>query len=672
MIPKPKKEAKEFNEFGNSRTDNYYWMNQRDTKEVINHLEAENKYCDFVMDKYKLLEDEIYNEIVARVVENEDSVPYKYKSYEYFYRYEKDKEYPIYFRKKDNKEELLLDVNIEAEKYEFLEIAGKNISPNEKLYAYGMDVTGRRLYNIIIKNLATGEIIDDNISSTTGWVVWRKDNASYFYVEQDETLRDSAIYLHKIGEPQEQDIKVFYEKDDEFTCSVFKSRDEDLIFIKSESTLSTEYRYIENSDCIDDTCTFKVIFPREKNHEYHLDYYNGEFFCLTNRDALNFKLVTFSKNDYSTITTLIEHSQEVLLEDFEIFEKYIVTNDRYNGNLILSVYNRDTHTKEMIIEPEDVYTAELSINPDAKSTIVRYSYTSFTTPETVVDYNFITKERTIIKESEVKGDFSKDNYVSERIFVIGEDGVEVPISIVKRKDLDSSKANPLMLYGYGSYGISSDPYFSIARLSLLDRGFIYAIAHIRGGEEKGRGWYEDGKLSRKMNTFKDFILCGRELVKQGYTQEEKLFAYGGSAGGLLMGAVINMAPLLFKGVLAAVPFVDVLTTMLDDSIPLTTGEYDEWGNPNIEADYNTMKEYSPYDNIAENAYPNLLVTTGYNDSQVQYWEPAKWVAKLRDYNISDNKIIFKTDMTSGHSGPSGRYAKYREIAFDYCFMISLL
>jgi len=670
MIPKPQKEAKIFKEFNTERIDNYYWMNERDSDRVIDHLNSENKYCDLEMKSTKKLENQLFKEMVSKIVENEDSVPYKYKNYEYFHRYEKGNEYPKYYRKKDEKESLLLDVNEIAKEFDFCQTTGRNISPNENLYAYGLDTTGRRMYKIIVKNLSTGEEIDDNIESTSGWITWRNNNQSFYYVKQDETLRDSAIYLHIIGQDSKNDIEIYFEDDDEFTCSIFKSRAEDLIFIKSESTISTEYRFTKNIEI--DNSNFTVIFPRKDNHEYHLDYHDESFYMLTNQDAFNFKLVTFNIKTTNDWKILIPNSKEILLEDFEIFKDYIVINERIDGNLILSVVNLSNSKKVKIEELEEVYTSEISINPDPKQNIVRYSYTSFTTPETVVDYNFKTAKKTIIKESEVLGNFNKSDYISERIFVDSHDGKKIPVSLVYKKTVDRTKTNPLFLYGYGSYGISSDPYFSISRLSLLDRGFIYAIAHVRGGEEKGRNWYKDGKLSKKINSFKDFISCGRELINKNYTSEDKMFAYGGSAGGLLMGGVINMAPLLFKGVLAAVPFVDVLTTMFDDTIPLTTGEYDEWGNPNIESCYNDMKKYSPYDNIEENIFPNILVTTGYNDSQVQYWEPAKWVSKLRDYNIGDNKILFKTDMKSGHSGPSGRYAKYREIAFDYSFILNLV
>ncbi|MGE5437769.1 MAG: S9 family peptidase, partial [Syntrophothermus sp.] len=529
----------------------------------------------------------------------------------------------------------------------------------------------RRIYTIYVKNLETGKILSDSIKSTSSNSVFAADNKTLFYSVIDSTLRSDKIYRHILGDNQEKDKLVYDEPDATFNVFVYKTRSKDYIVIGSSSTLTNDFRILKADDPLGE---FKEFSPRKKGVEYQVDHFNNKFYIVTNYEAQNFRLMTADANKTSIENwkELIPHRKDVLLEGIELFDKFLVIQERKNGLTNIRIKSWDGEFEHNLDFGEPAYLAYIEMNPEPNTEILRYGYTSLTTPNSVIDYNMVTRGKTIMKEDEILGGFNKANYTSERIYVKAKDGTMIPVSMVYKKDLDTTKTNPLLLYGYGSYGISTDPTFSSVRLSLLDRGFIYAIAHIRGGQELGRGWYDDGKLLKKMNTFTDFIDCAKFLIENKYTDKEKLFALGGSAGGLLMGAVVNMAPELFKGVVAAVPFVDVVTTMLDESIPLTTGEYDEWGNPNDEKYYDYILKYSPYDNVKEQEYPNLLVTTGLHDSQVQYWEPAKWVAKLRTMKKGNNLLLLKTNMEAGHGGASGRFKRLKETALDYAFFLSLL
>ena len=660
---------------GDTRIDNYFWLNQREDPKVIEYLKRENAYTDTIMSDTKELQEKIYNEIVGRIKQDDESVPYKDNGYYYYTRYEKGKEYPIYCRKKeslDADEEILLNINEMAEGYEYFQIGGFSISPDNRYIAYGVDTLSRRLYTLYIKDLQTGKLLPDAIPNTTGSATWANDNNTVFYAQKDEqTLRPGKIFRHDKGTSCKNDIEVYSENDDTFYAYVFKSKSKQYIFIGSFSTLSSEYRYI-NADKPD--TEFKVFQPREKDHEYDVYHYGDNFYIRTNLDAKNFKLVKtpVDKTTKENWTDVIPHRSDILLEDIVIFNKYLVVNERIKGLNNLRVISWADNTEYYIDFGEETYSAWTSVNRDFDSEVLRYGYTSLTTPTSTFDYNMTTKEKTLLKQKEVVGGYDANEYEAKRLYALSRDSVEVPISLVYKKGIKLDGSNPLFLYAYGSYGSSTDAYFSYSRLSLLDRGFVFAIAHVRGGEELGRQWYEDGKLLKKKNTFTDFIDCAEYLVDQKYTNTDKLCAYGGSAGGLLIGAVINMRPDLFKGVIAAVPFVDVVTTMLDESIPLTTSEYDEWGNPNDKEYYDYIKSYSPYDNVEAKDYPNMLVTTGLHDSQVQYWEPAKWVAKLRDMKTDNNLLLLYTNMDAGHGGASGRFKIHKETALEYAFFFKLL
>lgn len=658
------------------RIDNYYWLNQRENKEVIDYLNAENAYTKKVMQHTESFQKILFEEMKSRIKEEDTTVPYKLNGYWYMTRYEKGKDYPVYVRKKGSleaQEELLFNCNDMAKEHAYFKLGGIAISPDNKLAAFSTDVVSRRQYTIQIKNLETGEILEDNIKNTTGSVTWANDNKTLFYTTKDEvTLRSHKIFKHKLGSKVEEDIEVYHEADDTFNTFVYKSKSRQYIIIGSSSTLSTEYRFLNAND---PDGSFKVFQERQKNLEYSIAHYNGCFYIMANANgATNFKLMKTDESNTSINhwKEVITHRNDVLLEDIEIFKNYLVVNERENGLNKLRIISWDGTEDYYLPFESETYTIYIGNNPDFDSEFLRYSFNSLTTPSSVIDYNFRTKQSEIKKEQEVLGGkFNKNNYESKRIWATARDGEQVPISLVYKKGIKLDGSNPLLQYAYGSYGSTIDPSFSSIRLSLLDRGFIYAIAHIRGGEYLGRSWYENGKLLTKKNTFLDFIDCSKYLIQKKYTSKHHLYAYGGSAGGLLMGAVINLNPELYKGVLAAVPFVDVVTTMLDDSIPLTTGEYDEWGDPNKKEYYHYMKSYSPYDNIEAKGYPNMLVTTGLHDSQVQYWEPAKWVAKLRELKTDSNILLLHTDMDSGHGGASGRFESLKEVALEYAFLLDL-
>lgn len=669
------KKPKELTTHGDTRIDNYYWLNDREDQDVLDYLNAENDYTDQSLKHTEKLQEDLYKEIVARIKQTDESVPYKYNNYWYITRFEEGKEYPIYSRKKeslDATEEILLDINILAKGHDYFQVAGQSISPNNKILAYGVDTVSRRIYTIKFKDLETGQELPDIIQTTTGSATWSNDNKTIFYTQKDETtLRSHKIFRHVLGTDQSEDVEVYHEADETFGTHVYKSKSKQYIIIGSYSTVSTEYRVL---DANNPTGDFSIIQPRQRDLEYSIAHFKDHFYISTNLEAKNFRLMKtpVDKTTKDNWTEVIPHREDVLLEGLEIFENYLVVEERKNGLTELRIIDWKTKEEHYLNFGEPTYTAWTSVNPDFNSEILRFGYTSMTTPSSTFDYDMVSKKKTLLKQQEVIGEFNKDDYQSERIYVEARDGIKIPLSIVYKKGIEKNGNNPFLLYGYGSYGSSMDPYFSSVRLSLLDRGFIFAIAHIRGGEEMGRQWYEDGKLLKKKNTFNDFIDCAKYVIDNKYTSENKLCAMGGSAGGLLMGAVINQRPDLFKAVVAQVPFVDVVTTMLDESIPLTTGEFDEWGNPKNEEYYHYIKSYSPYDNVEMKDYPAMLVTTGLHDSQVQYWEPAKWVAKLRELKTDDNLLLLKTDMTTGHGGKSGRFERYKEVALEYAFLLDQL
>ena len=660
---------------GDERTDNYYWLNDREDSTVIAYLNAENAYRENVMADLKDFQEELYDEMRGRIKETDENVPYKDNGYYYLTRYEEGKEYPIYERKKgslDAGAELMLDVNQMAEGKEYYQVSGMSVSPNNEILAYGVDEVSRRIYDISFKSLVSGEMLDDKIEGTTGGVAWANDNKTVFYTKRDpQTLRAHQVWRHTLGTPQSQDKMVYDEADDTFYTFAYRSKSGEYILIGSQQTLSSEYRYLSADEPMG---TFEVIAPRERDHEYSVSHYGDHFYIVTNRGgAKNFKLVKapVGSPNPRNWEEVIAHRGDVLLEGIELFKDYLVVEERKAGIGRMRIMPWSGAGEHYIDFDEDAYMIYSSTNRDFDTEVLRFGYSSLTTPNSIYDYNMSSRERELLKQQEVVGGYNPADYQSERIMVEARDGAKVPVSIVYKKGYKKDGNSPLLLYAYGSYGNSLDPYFSSVRLSLLDRGFAYAIAHIRGGQEMGRAWYEDGKLLKKMNTFNDFVDVAQYLNDSKYTSADNLYAMGGSAGGLLMGAVVNMRPDLFNGVIAAVPFVDVVTTMLDETIPLTTFEYDEWGNPNDKAYYDYMKSYSPYDNVKKQDYPAMMVTTGLHDSQVQYWEPAKWVAKLRDYKTDSNPLLLYTNMTTGHGGSSGRFERLKETAMEYAFLIEL-
>lgn len=674
--PKAKKINKELVAHDDIRIDPYYWLNERESPEVIQYLEEENKYCDFVMQDTKKLQEDLFEEMKSRYKEDDESLPYFFNQYWYITRYRKGDEYPVFERKylsKDNEEELLLDVNILAKGHDFYDVGGVSISPNNELMAYSEDITGRRIYSIYIQDLKTKENFSEKIENTTGKIVWANDNQHFFYIRRNESLRAFQIFRHKIGTKQEEDALVFHEEDEAFDITIFKTKSLKYIFIASSSTVSDEHRFIPADDVF---AEWKILQKREEDLEYAVEHYQDFFYILTNEGgATNFKLVKtpITQTEKENWEEIIPYREEVLLEGFEIFKDYLVLEERKEGLLHINIIENETQKSWYLPFEDPTYTAYIGMNLEFDTEVLRFGYTSLTTPSSTYEYHMKEKATTLLKQQEILGgSFSSDNYISERVWASSRDGkTKIPISLVYHKDTQKTEKTSLLLYGYGSYGHTIDVSFSSVRLSLLDRGFIYAIAHIRGGEYLGRNWYEDGKMLQKKNTFFDFIDVAKFLIKENYTSPKHLYAMGGSAGGLLMGVVMNEAPELFNGIIAQVPFVDVVTTMLDDSIPLTTGEYDEWGNPNEKEYYDYMKSYSPYDNVEKKDYPNILVTTGFNDSQVQYWEPAKWVAKLRDLKTDNCILLFKTDMSSGHSGASGRFEGLKEDALEYAFLLNI-
>ncbi len=661
---------------GDTRVDNYFWLNKRENPEVIDYLNQENSYYEAMTADTKGFQKELYEEMKSRIKEDDESVPYLYNGYYYITRFETGKDYPIYSRKKGSltaAEEILFNCNDLAKGHSYFQLGGLSISPDNKFASFGVDTIGRRIYAIQIKNLETGEILSDKIENATGSSVWANDNKTIFYTKQDEvTLRSDKVFKHKLNTNSDQDVLVFFEKDDTFNVSVGKEKSKKYIVIGSGSTLTTEYRIL-NSDTPD--AEFKVFQPRVRGLEYSISHFGDSFYILTNKDkATNFKLMKTpeSATAKANWVDVIAHRDDVLLEDIEIFRNYLVVEERSNGLNHIRIMPWSGEGEYYLPFGSETYNAYTTTNVDFDTDILRYSYQSLATPSSVIDFNMKTKEKEVKKEQQVLGGkFDKNNYIEERVWASATDGTKVPISMVYKKGLKKDGTNPVLLYAYGSYGVTLDTYFSSTRLSILDRGFVFAIAHIRGGEDLGRQWYEDGKLLKKKNTFTDFIDCSKYLIQEKYTSPEHLYAEGGSAGGLLMGAVVNMAPELYNGVIAQVPFVDVISTMLDDTIPLTTGEYDEWGNPNEKKYYKYMLSYSPYDNVKAQKYPNMYVSTGLHDSQVQYWEPAKWVAKLRTLKTNDTTLYLNTNMDAGHGGASGRFEALKELAKEYSFLLDL-
>lgn len=657
---------------GHQRNDPYHWMRDRENPEVIAHLEAENAYTESMLKDTEGFQEKLFEEMTGRIKQTDMSVPYKSNGYFYYTQFQEGSEYPVYCRKEndlDQAEEILLEVNKLAEGKSYFQVGGLSVSPNNTLMAYSEDEVGRRLYTLRFKNLKDGSYFPEQITNTSGSVAWANDNKTVFYTTKDETLRTNKVYRHALGTDPSTDVLVFEETDETFYCFAYRSKSGAYIMIGSSSTLTSEFNYLSADNPEGD---FLPVIPRQKGHEYKAAHYKDHFYVITNRDAKNFRLVRFpiGQPEAENWEELIAHRPNVMVEDLELFSNYMVLEEREKGLVNLRVINSTTGDEHYLDFGESTYTAYVSINREFDTDILRYGYTSMTTPNSTFDYNMETKAKELLKQQEVVGDFDANNYHAERLFATASDGTQVPISLVYRAGINRDKNNPLLLYGYGSYGASMDPYFSLARLSLLDRGFVFAIAHIRGGEDLGRPWYEDGKLLNKKNTFTDFVACAEFLMQEGFTKPEKCFAMGGSAGGLLIGAVANMRPDLFNAMVAQVPFVDVVTTMLDETIPLTTGEYDEWGNPNDKTYYDYMLSYSPYDNVKEADYPAMLVTSGLHDSQVQYWEPTKWVARLRDLKSGDDPILLHTNMEAGHSGTTGRLKQYKEVALEYAFILN--
>lgn len=661
-------------EHGHERIDNYFWMNERDNPDVIKYLNAENLYTEEMMEQTKGFQKKLFEEFKARIRQNDESVPFLHNGYYYYYRTAEGKDYPIFCRKKqnlDNSEEITLDVNSLAKGHKYYNVDALKYSPDNDLLAFAVDTLGRRKYEIFVKNLKTGEILSASIRQVTPNFVWANDNKNIFYTRQDpQTLREYQIYRHDIGKLQKEDKKVYEETDDTFSVYLSKTKSESYIFIISDQTLSTEYRYLNASEPYS---KFKVFLPRKKNHEYHVDHFGKYFYIISNDKAKNFKLMKtpVNKTAMKNWREVIPHREDVLLKDIEIFKKFLVVSEKHNGLTEIQIRPWKGNKSYYMEFPDPAYSAYTTNNYDFNTEILRYRYSSLTTPNSVYDFNMRDKKQTLLKRDDIRGGFKSEDYQSERLMVKVGDGALVPVSLVYRKEIKKKNGNPLLLYAYGSYGYGMSARFSPYVISLLNRGFVYAIAHVRGGDEMGRQWYEDGKLLKKKNTFTDFIDCADYLVKSKYADPKNVFASGGSAGGLLMGAIVNMRPNLWKGVIAAVPFVDVVTTMLDESIPLTTAEYDEWGNPHQKEYYDYILSYSPYDNVTAETYPNLLVLTSYQDSQVQYWEPAKWVAKLRALKTDDNLLLLKTQMQASHGGSSGRYERYKENAFEYAFLLHL-
>jgi oligopeptidase B len=662
-----------------TRIDDYYWLRDRENQEVIDYLNAENAYTEAMLAPVKAFRETLFEEMKGRIKEQDESVPSKDGNYWYYYRYEQGGEYPIYCRKYqslDAEEEIMLNLNLLSEGHSYYNATFPDISDSEEIAAFGEDTVSRRLYTLRFKNLKTGEIYPDAIPNTEGGnYAWASDNQTIFYIRKHpETLLGYQVWRHQLGTDISKDIMVYEEADEQFYLGLHRMKSKKYIAISADQNgIMTEYLLLNANEA---EGQFMSFLPRQRGHEYFVEHFEDRFYVRTNyQGATNFKLIQvpeYQHADLSQWQEVIAHRPEVYLEGLEIFRNYLVLQERAEGLLHIRVIDQRTQSEHYLNFGEPAYTAYVSSNPNFDTDTLRYGYTSLTTPSSTFDYRMDSRERVLLKQQEVVGDFNKDDYQTERLFATARDGVQIPISIVYKKGFLKDGTQPLLQYSYGSYGYSMDPAFSAGRLSLLNRGFAFAICHIRGGQEMGRHWYDNGKMLNKKNTFTDFIDCSQFLIQQKWTSPQRLFGMGGSAGGLLMGAVANMAPQLYKGIVAQVAFVDVVTTMLDETIPLTTGEYEEWGNPNEKVYYDYMKSYSPYDNVTAQKYPNMLVTTGLHDSQVQYWEPAKWVAKLRDLKTDNNQLLLHCDMEAGHGGASGRFKRLKDIALEYAFMLNLL
>ena len=685
MIPKAKKIPHKMDIHNSSRIDNYYWMRLTDnqkiekdkdeqTKNVLQYINEENDYLESEFSKLKPFQKDLYNEMIGRIKKDDSSVPYLNNGYFYYRRFEDKKEYPIYCRKKnslDAQEEIFLDINILAIGHDYISVPSYYISPDNNYAAYAVDTLSRRVYSMYIKNLKTGEVLDSYIPNTDGDFAWANDNQTVFYTSKNEvTLLSNKVYKHNINTNYQKDKLVYEEKDEAYYNGVYRSKSGEYIIIYNSSTLVSDYHIIDANKPDSD---FKNFTPRLENHEYSIEHFDDSFYIITNKDALNNKLMIVSEKNTNIMNwdEVIAHQEEVHILDMEIFKKHLVLSERREGLLNLKIVNLDTKSDFYIDFGESVYSSYLSTNEEFDTNILRYYYTSLLTPGMTVDYDMDTGVKKILKQQEVVGGYNHNEYISDILYPLSEDGQKIPTYIVYKKDLKKDKPQPLLLYGYGSYGSTENPYFSSTRLSLLDRGFIYAVTNVRGTEIYGKQSYNDGKMLKKINSFTDFINVGESLIEKGFTNSQNLFCMGGSAGGLLIGAVLNMAPDLWKGAISSVPFVDVVTTMLDPTIPLTSNEWDEWGNPLDEEYYNYMLSYSPYDQIKKIEYPNLLVTSGFFDSQVQYWEPLKYVAKLREHWKGDNKLYLLMNMDAGHGGKSGRFRKYNEVALEYVFLLNL-
>ncbi len=663
---------------GQELVDNYHWLRDdtRSDEKVLSHLNKENAYTDSKLVNTEQLQQTLFDEIKNKVVKDDRSVPVLNGSYYYFSATEGDKEYFTYYRSEhqDGKNaEAIFDANIRAEGQNYYGVGGLSISTNENLLAFAEDTLSRRIYTIRIKDLTTGKLLDDTIEGASGPIVWANDNKTIYYIKKDPvTLLGYQVFRHTLGTAQSTDELIYEEKDNSYYTYISKSKDKSKIYIHHSSTEASGVSLLDADNA---KATPERFIPRESGHEYSIAKLGDWYYIHTNKDAVNFKLMRVKASDTRDISkwqTVVPHNADAKLDSFELFNQHLVYETRENGLSQITVLNLDNNESKRLTFNDLAYAVYLTSNENLDANAVRIGYQSMTTPASVYDVDLASLDKTLLKQDKVLGDFAPENYQSERIFITARDGIKVPVSIVYRKDkFKQDGSNPLLQYGYGSYGSNVEPTFSISRLSLLDRGFVYAIAHIRGSETLGRPWYDNGKKLNKKNTFNDFVDVTKALVEQKYGDASRIYARGGSAGGLLMGAVINQAPELYDGVHAAVPFVDVINTMLDETLPLTTNEYDEWGNPNEKTYFDYMLSYSPYDQVKAQAYPNLLVTTGLHDSQVQYFEPAKWVAKLREYKTDDNLLLLKTDMEAGHGGASGRFKRIHDVALSYSFFIAL-
>ncbi len=671
-VPSPEKKKFIHEKHGDLRLDHYFWLRDRENPQVLEHLKNENTYTQSIMGPHQDLEQKIFQELKGRIKEDESSVPAKYGEYYYSVRFQVGQQYPLFVRREKTlqaPEQIILDVPKLAEGHSFYQATGPMMSPNHKIAAFGADTVGRRFYTVYFKDLVNKKMLQNKIENVTGNLIWAADNETVFYSEQNpETLRSEKIYRYNL-KTNKKDL-IFHEKDETFSTYVYKSLSQKFIYIFSSSTMTTEVQFIQAARPLD---SFRVFAPRKTGVEYNVSDDGEKFYILTNKEARNFRIMTASLNatGSSDWKELIPHRTDTYIEGLTVFKNFLVMDQRQNGLTQIEITDKLGKINHHIPFADENYVAVTGENHEFDTEWLRFNYESLRLPSSVFDYNMKTHEQ-ILKKTEEVPNFNPNLYMTKRLFISARDGVRVPVSLIMRKDYQTDGTAPMLISGYGAYGVNSDPMFDSTIFSLVDRGFVYAIAHVRGGSEMGREWYENGRMEKKKNTFYDFIDCTEGLIKEKFAAPGKVFATGGSAGGLLMGAVINIRPDLFRGVVAQVPFVDALTTMLDDSLPLTTGEYDEWGNPNEKVAYEYIKSYSPYDNVSDQSYPQLLVTSGLHDSQVQYWEAAKWVAKLRDHNKSSHKILLKMDLDSGHGGASGRFDKLKEIATEYTFILMSL